>query len=143
MVKKYAILLSFLSLMIPALSLAAGFTAQVNRTRIGINDTLNLQIELSDSDVSDQPDFSELEKSFRITAREQSSSQNIINGNASSTTGWNLTLVPTQPGETFIPPISIQTNQGELKTQAIPIQVTEVSALSQPPKKLSFIKMNV
>jgi hypothetical protein len=142
MVKKYTSLCLFLSLAIPALSYAAGFTAQVDRSRIGASDTVNLRLELSDSEATHSPDFSELEKSFRITAQEQSLTQNSINGKVSSTTGWNLTLVPNQPGQAVIPPITVETSQGELKTQAIPIVVTEETSTphaTAPQKGVSFI----
>jgi hypothetical protein len=142
MVKQYIRRILFLSFLVPALSYAASFTAQIDRAQIGANDTLNLQLELSDSEATGQPDFSDLEKNFRITSQEQSSTQNSINGKTSSTTGWNLTLAPNQPGQVTIPPIRIETNQGELKTQAIPIVVTEESPAPQTnrsQKGVSFV----
>lgn len=58
---------------------AADIKVQIDRTQIELNETFTLHFEASD-DVDDDPDFSPLEKDFRILNKSTSSNISIING---------------------------------------------------------------
>lgn len=97
---------------------AASWTAQLDRTEISEQESVNLRLTLDDHSAS-QPDLSPLERDFEIL--NQSSRQNFssINGQAQSQSLWDIQLVPRHSGELQIPPISL----GSLTTEAVPIRV--------------------
>lgn len=99
---------------------ADSLSARVDRTSLGLEQTLNLQITY-DGRSSDEPDLSGLEQNFDILSRSHSSSFSISNGQAISSVRWNLTLAPRMAGQLMIPPISLEGSQ----SKPIPITVTE------------------
>ncbi len=104
---------------------AADFVAQVDKTELPINQTLNLKLKLTDASGFDSPNFTVLKKSFNIVSTSQYSSTTIINGKSSSSKEWKLVLQPKKEGELIVPQIVIKTNSGDLATEAIEIKVTK------------------
>jgi hypothetical protein len=129
MVKKLAIFLMFLSAAFPAIASAGEFTATVDRNSDASGENFTLELALSNAKAKDAPDTTPLSKSFIIASQGQSSNTTIINGSVTTSTGWELTLIPKTVGNLTIPPISIETSDGTLITQPITMDVGKASAL--------------
>ena len=105
MVRKTAIhILLFAITLLPIYAMAADITASLDRTAITEGETVQL-ILTSHGSVDDDPDFSVLDKDFEIVGRSQQSSYQIINGSASSSKQWVLSLKPRHGGQLKIPSI--------------------------------------
>jgi hypothetical protein len=105
MVRKAAIhILLFAITLLPIYAMAADITASLDRTAITEGETVQL-ILTSHGSVDDDPNFSVLEKDFEIVGRSQQSSYQIINGKASSSKQWVLSLKPRHEGQLKIPSI--------------------------------------
>lgn len=109
---------------------AASFEASINRNEIAAGESFRLELSLSGASAKTAPDFSVLEKDFTIVSRRQSSQTTIINGNVSSSINWQLTLIAPKDGRYTIPPVSINTDAGQIKSNALEIIVSKTAALS-------------
>lgn len=98
-----ALLLVILLLHSP--SLWAEVTATTDRSVLSIDETVSLEIKSKNS--SGEPDLSILEKDFQILGRSQSQNYSLINGKASRTHIWNVSLLPRKTGEITIPAINV------------------------------------
>lgn len=87
--------------------LHAELTAQVDRTQLSLNESLQLTIRSSGSLNADAPDTKALERDFEILERRRSSSLSFGIGQRESTTEWQFTLVPRRDGRLRIPPLTI------------------------------------
>jgi hypothetical protein len=97
-------ILLFAITLLPIYAMAADITASLDRTAITEGETVQL-ILTSHGSVDDDPDFSALDKDFEIVGRSQQSSYQIINGSASSSKQWVLSLKPRHGGQLKIPSI--------------------------------------
>lgn len=95
------------------------FEAQVDRNRLGLNETLTLQLT-ADSDASGEPDVTPLAADFDLLNRGESTMTRIINGAMSHTRQWTLELAPKRSGQLTIPPLAL----GAMHSQAVEITVT-------------------
>lgn len=139
---RYNTVFLLLLLTISKMSYAAGFSSRAEQGANGENESINLRLELSDIQATAPPDLSEVEKSFQVLGSQSSSISRIINGASSFSTVWTFALAPTQTGQTSIPPVSIMTENGELKTRPVPIQVGQHSSARpsvSAEKSISFI----
>jgi hypothetical protein len=89
-------------ILIPNQSRAQQLLVQPERTSIGINEALHVDIRLEDGD-ADTLDLGALEDNFEITARARGSQVNIVNGDMSRINTWSLRLLPRRAGELTIP----------------------------------------
>lgn len=105
---------------------AANITATVDRRVVQENESFYLTFS-SDTSVDREPDFSALEKDFRIINRSQSSNIQIINGRMNREITWKLMMMPKRPGNMTIPAVSF----GNDKSNPVSIQVTEATANQQ------------
>lgn len=96
----------------------AEIKATVDRQELFFGESLTLTI-VSDQNTSSQPDFTMLDAVFHVGQTSKSSSTQIINGNVSTETTWQVLLVPKTMGSHIIPPIEVD---GE-RTQALKIDV--------------------
>lgn len=103
----------------------ADFTASVNRTNIGIHDTIELTLRTHIKS-SDNPDLSGLSRNFDILGTRQNRQVQIINGKTQSWRDWVITLSPKKTGSLTIPPISLDAE----KSDAITISVNSSAASS-------------
>lgn len=87
----------------PAVS--AEISATLSRNPISIDESFQLILE-SDSATDGDPDFSVLERDFRIVSQSQSQNIRMINGKVSRSTTWNLTLLAQQTGRLTIPAVA-------------------------------------
>ncbi len=91
--------------------------AKVNRPQLPEGETFMLSLELDDTDTSETPDLSVLEKDFTIYSVSNAYRTNIINGVMSKAYQWNLVLIPKKSGDITIPPIKVG------KYQSNPLQI--------------------
>lgn len=120
-----SLLASLALLMVVAQFARAGdLRVQLDRERVSLGETLNLQVT-SDGAESGDPDFSSLAKDFEILSQGQSRVTSIINGAMSHTRQWNLELAPKRLGRLTIPPLTL----GGSQSQA---EAVEVVAADQP-----------
>ena len=124
MVKSSFRLIFFICLLISSLY-SGEFTASVNRNQINLGENLNLNLTLKGAAAKEAPSFTSLKKTFFINSQNQSSSTVVINGKATSSFTWSLTLTPQAEGEAIIPPISIETSEGVLSSGPITVSVVK------------------
>lgn len=128
--KQGILIIAFFVLLISNQAFAASFDASINRNEISAGESFQLELSLSGASAKTAPDFSVLEKEFTIVSRGQSSQTSIINGAVSSSINWQLTLVAPKDGRYTIPPVSINTDAGQLKSNALAVTVSKAAALS-------------
>jgi hypothetical protein len=107
------ITLLLLTAVVGAPGYAATIEASIDRMTVQENESVNLTFS-SDADVDDDPDFSPLEKDFRILNRSQSSNISIINGRVSRQMTWQLMLMPKRSGDLTIPSIAFGRDQSNV-----------------------------
>ena len=98
----------------------AEIKASVDRQVMYLGESLTLTIA-SDKSTNSQPDFTLLDAVFHVGQTGKSSSTQIINGDVSTQTTWQVLLVPKSLGSHIIPPIQVD---GE-SSQAIKIEVNK------------------
>jgi hypothetical protein len=89
----------------PALSAAAQITVQTDRDPVSLRESFQIEFE-AQGDVDGDPDFSPLNRDFRILSTAQSSSFSFSNGRSSSTKTWTLTVVARRTGTIAIPSVN-------------------------------------
>ena len=116
------------SLFITAQAFAASFTANVDRSAVSAGESFRLELSLSGASPKGSPDFTPLEKDFTIVSKGQSSQTTIINNRVSSSINWQLVLIAPIAGDYRIPPLSVDTDEGRLESDALKISVRKSSA---------------
>jgi len=107
---------------------AADIKVQIDRTQIELNETFTLHFEASD-DVDDDPDFSPLEKDFRIINKSTSSNISIINGQYQKNLRWSVSLMALREGDLVIPSISFgKDSSPQYQLHIAPIQQSKQGA---------------
>ena len=94
-----------LLLLVAAAPASAALRAWVDNPQVAPGETVELTLA-HDGHTNTQPDLAPLRQDFDIVGRSSSSSLQIINGTASSTTQLTLTLAPKRAGRLTIPSIS-------------------------------------
>lgn len=117
--------------------LFAEVTASTNRTVLTIDETITLEIKSKNA--SGEPELNELENDFQILGRSQSQNYSLINGHASRTHTWTITLLPKRTGEIIIPAIKV----GNEQTKAIHLVVQKQSSTPGLDGKDVFLKIEV
>lgn len=141
MVKKtFFIALSafFLTFTFAGFLLAGEFTASVTSTQVVLGESFSLHLVLKDISPDSAPGVSALKKDFVIHSQQHSTSTTIINGKASSSIAWILSLTPKTEGVVQIPSISVDTEEGLLFTKPIALSVTKGST----PENNSGLNIN-
>lgn len=121
MVKRFVLLI----LHLPALLLAADFTASVNRNQIKSHESLTLNLTLNGTSANAAPDLSPLKNTFHLNGQQQYSNTTITNGRLSSSMTWKISLTPKVEGEISIPSLNISTSEGILSSQPIKVYATK------------------
>lgn len=123
------------------LVLAAEFISSVDRKQIGRSDPVTLQLQHVDTQggflnllSTDMPDLSALERDWNIVGRPRISKESSnVNGKSTSTTRWEVELLPRRTGEVLIPALSYK---GEYSD---PIRINvEDTATTEPEKSEHF-----
>ncbi|MCU7834821.1 MAG: BatD family protein [gamma proteobacterium symbiont of Taylorina sp.] len=127
----------FALLLIPLCNAMAKVTASTGRTVLSIDETILLQITAKNN--SGEPDFSVLEEGFQILTRSQSQNYSLINGKASRTHTWSISLLAKKTGEVSIPEIEV----GDEKSQTIHLIIRKPSATPGADGKEAFLKISI
>lgn len=111
--------------------------ATTDRTVISIDETITLNIQSKNG--SGSPDLDVLKKDFQILGQSQSQNYSFINGHASSTQTWSITLLPKTTGELTIPAIKV----GNETTKPVPLVIQKQSTTPALDGKEVFLKMDL
>lgn len=131
MVKKmFYIFISAFFFSITSVVIAGEFTASVSNTQVNLNENFTLNLTLKDTSPKDSPAISALKNQFLIHSQQHLSNTVIVNGKATSSVTWKLSLTSKVEGDVQIPPISIDTPEGILSTQPITLNVVKGSTES-------------
>ncbi len=76
---------------------AAGLAASVDRTRLSLDETLELTLEARDAAVFGRPDLQPLNELFEVYDTRQLNSLSNVGGEAQAVTRWLTTLRPRVP----------------------------------------------
>jgi hypothetical protein len=116
---------------------AAELTANVDRTVISDNETVQLTVRLNEQVGFDSPDFSALDDDFEILSQQRSSQFRSINGRSEAWTDWNLVLSPKTSGALSIPSFTFQ---GAV-SDPVDITVTEASSTASDQPQEIFVEV--
>ncbi len=127
--------LAFTLLSLPSWAVTR-LTAQIDKNPVMYGEEILLQLQADEKLARDAIDFSVLEQDFRVNGPAISQSMQIINGQTSQTTTWQLALYPKRTGEIVIPSFQIDA----AATQAITVNVLEKPQLSGNEQPELFVK---
>ena len=99
----------------------AAFQAFVDRNPVAVDESFTLTLK-SDENLDSNPDLSVLQLDFDVLGQTRGSSIQIINGNATQSTHWQISLMAKRSGQLTIPAIMA----GKQTTQPIALNVTAV-----------------
>ena len=103
---------------------ASTLLAQVDRTQLRLDETVELTLETADATVFGKPDLKPLENHFKVFGTRQVNQLSGSNGETRAITRWLVTLQPRQTGYVVIPPLQL----GEALSDPITLHVTEAMA---------------
>lgn len=124
-------------MLLPMSNVLAKVTASTGRTVLSIDESIILQIKSNDN--SGDPDLSVLDSNFKIINQRQSQNYSYINGHASSTHTWNISLLAKKTGEITIPAISV----GNETTRPIHLIIRQPSTTPGVDGKEAFLKVSI
>jgi hypothetical protein len=114
----HAVLLGTMLFVLCAGAAQATLRASVDRNPISVDETVTLTLQ-SDQRGED-PDLAPLKHDFEIIGQSHGTSIQIINGQASQSVQWQISLAPTRVGQLVIPALSM----GGQSSQPITLNVT-------------------
>ncbi|APG03224.1 hypothetical protein BJI69_04415 [Luteibacter rhizovicinus DSM 16549] len=120
-------LLLVLALAIPSLAVAqaTGPVASLDRSTVGVGETVTLNIEVGDES-ADEPDLSPLQNDFVILGTSTNHSLSIVNGRREAHTILGVALRPRREGHLTIPALAV----GAQRTQPVSLEVAASSDTS-------------
>ncbi len=116
---KKAIIL-FFGLLFLSRTATSAVTASVEKQSFGTNEAIVLKLQ-TDEATSMSPDLSVLKDLFSVVSTSVSRQAYVVNGQKTSETTWELTMLPNKKGKIIIPEISI----GAEKTNPIAIEISD------------------
>ncbi len=117
-----------LTVTLSAPTLAGQLSASADRTRISLEETLNLVVRYDEQVIFGEPDFSQLKQQFEILANRRANQYRSVNGKAESWTQWTLTLAPKQAGSLQIPAFEFE----GARSKPLTIEVQPAAAATAP-----------
>ncbi len=117
--------------------LLADVRAKTDRSAASIDETITLSIQSKNT--SGSPELDSLKKDFQILGQSQSHNYSYINGLASSTQTWTITLLPKKTGKLTIPAIKV----GNEFTKPIALVIQKQSTTPALDGKEVFLKMKL
>lgn len=117
------ILLFFSVIACATFAYGALLVAQVDRTVVGEDETVQLTVRIDEQVGVGSPNFKQLEQQFEVLSLQPISQYRNINGRAEAWTEWHITLAPKHSGQLLIPSF----NYKGAHSDAISIKVTPVS----------------
>lgn len=137
--KKSSLFLSLFLLLISSnLALATEVKVTLDRNTININESVQLTFTAADTP-DNGPDFSPLEKDFKIVSKNYISNSTWGTGQDSKSIQWVLSLTAKRTGKLLIPPIPF----GKDNSQAITLVVTKSKAVSSHNYADLFMEVEV
>lgn len=127
-------LFALLVTLVSPLALATNVLATVSKNKVVKNEVFQLRIVVDKKVSSDALDFSSLEQDFYLGRPSFGSSVNIINGDRSTRSEWNITLAPQRLGVATIPAFTLDDASSK------PIEI-QVSVDSNEPKISDLIEV--
>lgn len=112
--------------------------ATVDRNLIEQGDIIQLNISANFQTTSRGPDLEPLKKDFEVLGSQASNQLQVVNGQFSAVTNWDVQILPKRSGELEIPVFEVE----GLKTQPIQISVSPASK-KQSEYKVSFLEARV
>lgn len=106
-------LAGFLLLALSSYSLAGNLTANVDRSNISMEETLQLTVRYDEQVGYGGPNFDLLNENFEVLSNNRSNQFRSINGKAESFTQWKLMLAPKKTGKLLVPSFSLDGNFSE------------------------------
>lgn len=100
---------------------AAGLVASVDRTRLSLDETLELTLETRDAATFGRPDLQPLDELFEVFDTRQLNNLSNAGGEAQAVTRWLTTLRPRRTGYLVIPSLSL----GDWHSEPITLYVQE------------------
>ncbi len=118
---------------------AQRIVAEVDRKQANSNETINLTV-MTDQHVSrDAIDFTVLEQDFEILSFRPTSRTQVVNGQSSAQTTWQLELAPLRSGKMIIPEFTLNA----IKTNPIAITITQAKdGGAQTTPLLAIVEFN-
>lgn len=126
---------------LPNLLYADTLQTTLSRDKIALGETVTVSYYLNKSATRSRPDFSPLEKDFRIISTNYGTSINVLNGVTNAQTFWQVTLEPKTAGDLLIPEIDF----GNVKSLSRKLYVEEVAGVvSRDPQNASaFVQAEI
>lgn len=121
------IFLAGLLLLFSAWVQAAQISVKTDRSPVAVDETFQLIFSV-DGEPDGNPDFSVLEQDFEVLGSSQSRNVSIINGRASRTTRYLVTVLPRRSGELTVPSVSF----GKDRSPVLKLRVQDVAAGQHP-----------
>lgn len=103
---------------------ASQLSARVDRNPAMVGEAIVLEVTADARLNADQLNFRVLEQDFRITVPSVSQSTRVINGEASHSTSWRVSLFAREPGQYIIPSFQV----GQASSQPIELEVLAATA---------------
>lgn len=122
-----ALLLMALWLGLPLSVRAADIAVTVDRNPVAVDESFQINFTATESP-DDEPDFTPLQQDFSVLGQSQAESSSWINGKASKTIKWIVSVMAKKPGDLVIPPIKF----GDDASPPLPIKVTSVASNNKP-----------
>jgi len=126
MVKLAGLLLLFTLCLSSQTQAATQLKASVDKNPAMYGEAIMLQLQLDEKVDAGAIDFASLEADFRVTGPSVSQSMQIVNGQSSQSTSWQLSLFPRRTGTLTIPAFQI----GALSSEPISLEVQPASQAS-------------
>ena len=114
-------------LLLANFSLGQTLSSSVDRNQLAENQTLTLTVTYDGRVRGDALDLSAIQQDFDIVRSGNRSFNQIINGQSSVSTSWELVLLPKRQGRLVIPSFKL----GNIHSEAIQIQALEAGQASQ------------
>lgn len=124
--------ISLITFILPTAFAATSLTASVDKNPAMFGEVITLQLQLDEKVDAGALDYSALHEDFRVTGPSVSQSMQIVNGQASQSTSWILSLFPKKTGDLTIPAFTVAGQRSE----PIVLQVQPASQQSQQGAEL-------
>ncbi len=128
------------ALALPALCLADGIRATVDRAEATIEDQIRLTLTIEGSR-SARPQLPEL-PDFEVYSRGQSTQMSFVNGEVTSSVSYSYVLAPKRTGTLVIAPASVELDGRIFTSEPIRIRIVEASEQPQDSREL-FVSTKV
>lgn len=110
----------------------ADVVAELHDSKAQLGQTFILTLTMDGREANKAPDLTPLLKDFNLVGTERSMNYSLVNGQAYSSSQWNLSLTAKRAGVLIIPPLPI----GQKKTAAVTITVSKQLAPTQQVNSL-------